>query len=108
MLVLDANILIRAVLGRRVRTLLTESGNKVEFFAADVAFDEAREHLRGVLERRGAPVAPAIEYLSSLGELIQTVEVDTYAGFEMVLGSAWLEAIWMIGPAPRAELYPGL
>jgi predicted nucleic acid-binding protein len=40
MLVLDANILIRAVLGRRARTIITTYGNTVEFFAPDVAVAE--------------------------------------------------------------------
>ena len=60
MLVLDANVLIRAVLGRRVRTLLVEYSNTVEFFAPDVAFAEAREHLPNVLTMRGVPVPPAL------------------------------------------------
>ncbi|PYM05594.1 MAG: hypothetical protein DMF15_15420 [Verrucomicrobia bacterium] len=43
MIVLDANILIRAVLGRRVRQLIdTYAGQGVRFFAPDVAFDDAR------------------------------------------------------------------
>ena len=45
MLVLDANILIRAVLGSRVLGLLRKYGGQVEFIAPDVAFHEAREHL---------------------------------------------------------------
>ena len=46
MLVLDANVLIRAVLGRRVRTLLAEYSNTVEFFAPDVAFAEGESICR--------------------------------------------------------------
>jgi hypothetical protein len=45
MLVLDANILIRAVLGSRVLFLLRKYA-EVEFLAPDTAFQEAREHLR--------------------------------------------------------------
>jgi predicted nucleic acid-binding protein len=40
-LVLDANILIRAVLGRRVREVLERHGREVEFLAPDVSFQEA-------------------------------------------------------------------
>jgi predicted nucleic acid-binding protein len=41
MIVLDANILIRAVLGRRVRELLDRyAARGLRFFAADVAFDD--------------------------------------------------------------------
>jgi hypothetical protein len=37
-LVLDANILIRAVLGKRVRELILENTDGVKFFAPDVAY----------------------------------------------------------------------
>ena len=54
MIVLDANILIRAVLGRRVRQLLeTYSPKGVRFFAPDVAFDDAEKYLPPLLKRHG-------------------------------------------------------
>jgi uncharacterized MnhB-related membrane protein len=43
MLALDANILIRAVLGSRVLGLSRKYSEQVEFRAPDVAFQEARE-----------------------------------------------------------------
>ena len=49
MLVLDANILIRAVLGSRVLALLRKYAGQVEFMAPDVAFQEAREQSAGNL-----------------------------------------------------------
>ncbi len=82
MLVLDANILIRAVLGSRVLSLLREYSERVEFLAPDTAFQEAREHLPGILERRGVPLAPAMALMGSRAELIQTVESETYPRFE--------------------------
>jgi predicted nucleic acid-binding protein len=51
MLVLDANILIRAVLGSRVLSLLRKYAGQMEFLAPDTAFQEAREHLPQILER---------------------------------------------------------
>ena len=79
MLVLDANILIRAVLGRRARTIITTYGNTVEFFAPDVAFAEAREHLPKVLAKRRTPTEPGMALLESLGEVIQAVDFETYS-----------------------------
>jgi hypothetical protein len=60
MIVLDANILIRAVLGQRVRQLIdTYAGQGVRFFAPDVAFDEAEEYLPPLLKKWGqAPGKP--------------------------------------------------
>ena len=44
-IVLDANILIRAVLGRRARELIIENAHAVQFFAPDVAYADARKYL---------------------------------------------------------------
>ena len=52
MLAMDANILVRAVLGKRVRILETYAG-VVQFLVADVAVEEARSHLPGILTKRG-------------------------------------------------------
>ena len=60
MLLLDANILIRAVLGSRVLSLLRKYADQVEFLAPDTAFEEAREWLPEVLERRQLPVLPPL------------------------------------------------
>jgi len=44
-IVLDANILIRAVLGKRVRGLIVDNADMVQFFAPDVAYADARKYL---------------------------------------------------------------
>jgi hypothetical protein len=66
MLVLDANILVRAVLGSRVLSLWRWYVEHVEFLAPDTAFEEARERLPEILERRRLPVAPALAILNLL------------------------------------------
>lgn len=56
MIVLDANILIRA--GRRVRQLIDAyAGQGVRFFAPDVAFDDAEKYLPPLLKKPGKPDA---------------------------------------------------
>ena len=72
MLVLDANILIRAVLGSRVLFLLRQYIEHVEFLAPDTAFEEARERLPEILDRRKVPVAPALAILWLLAGLVHT------------------------------------
>ena len=42
---LDANILIRAVLGIRVRRILENFADRVSFFVPELALSEAQEHL---------------------------------------------------------------
>jgi predicted nucleic acid-binding protein len=82
--VLDANILIRAVLGTRVLGLLRKYAGRVEFMAPDVMFQEAREHLPGVLESRRIPTAPAMAALELVDRLVQMVEAETYGPFESI------------------------
>ena len=84
MLVLDANILIRAVLGSRVLALLRKYAGQVEFLTPDTAFEEAREKLREILDRRKVPVAPAMAILDQLAGVVQVVEAETYQGFKHV------------------------
>ncbi len=85
MLVLDANILIRAVLGSRVLGLLRKYSGQVEFMAPDVAFQEAREHLPDILAARKIPAAPSMVTLDLVARLVQTVEAETYSSFEAIV-----------------------
>ena len=84
MLVLDANILMRAVLGKGTRALLARYGEHAEFVAPDAAFDEARRRLPQVIERRKLTEEPFMTYFDSLAEIVQTVEVGVYSGFEAI------------------------
>ena len=84
MLLLDANILIRAVLGSRVLSLLLKYVEQVDFLAPDTAFQEAREHLPKILNSRGIPVAPAMAILEVVADIVNLVEGDTYLPFEAV------------------------
>ena len=42
-LILDANILIRAVLGSKVRNLILDNAEKVRFFAPEVCLADAKK-----------------------------------------------------------------
>jgi predicted nucleic acid-binding protein len=83
MIVLDANILIRAVLGRRVRQLVeTYAPRGVRFYAPDIAFEDAEKYLPLLLEKRGKPdtdVSAALEYLR---QTIEPVDRELYGIFE--------------------------
>ena len=52
-LVLDANILMRAVLGRRVRELLETYEDAATFYSPDVCFADARRYLETELRKAG-------------------------------------------------------
>jgi len=82
MIVLDANILIRAVLGRRVRQLIDMYASQgVRFFAPDVAFDDAEKYLPPLLKKRGRPhdLSGSLGYLRNV---IEAVPSELYAAFE--------------------------
>ena len=76
MLVLDANILIRAVLGRRVREILeVYASHGIRFVAPDVAYADAQRYLPVLLTKRGksgTDLAATLRYLQSLVEPIQS------------------------------------
>jgi len=83
MIVLDANILIRAVLGRRVRQLIDKyAGRGVRFFAPDIAFNDTEKYLPILLKKRGVPHADVSSSLDYLREFVEPVTSDLYAVFE--------------------------
>ena len=75
---LDANILIRAVLGVRVRELITNHVADVSFFAPDTAYAEAREYLPALLEKRGVSGAAGLAMLEALESVVRPVEAEWY------------------------------
>jgi len=81
-IVLDANILIRAVLGTRVRDLIFEAASTVKFFAPDVAYADARKYLPSLLEKRGIKGTAAMKVLDSLESIVQPIDRDLYAGMQ--------------------------
>jgi predicted nucleic acid-binding protein len=48
-LVLDANILIRAVLGQRVRNIFETHADSISFFVPESAYAEAEGHLAALV-----------------------------------------------------------
>ncbi|MBC8167877.1 MAG: hypothetical protein H7Y20_18665 [Bryobacteraceae bacterium] len=78
MIVLDANIVIRAVLGKRVRQILETHFSNAMFFAPDTAFAEAKEHLPDILVRRGIDPESALTVLNELPSIIGFVDAEIY------------------------------
>jgi predicted nucleic acid-binding protein len=79
-IVLDANILIRAVLGTRVRELIFENAANVKFFAPDLAYAEAKKYLPALLKKRGVDATAAMLVLDRLESIVQSVEAELYEG----------------------------
>jgi predicted nucleic acid-binding protein len=83
-LVLDANILIRAALGRRVRSLLETYEDSTGFYAPDVCFEDAREYIPQVLVNRGGNAQAGLAILEQIGLLVQAVDHALYQDFEQL------------------------
>lgn len=81
-LVLDANILIRAVLGQRVRRILAHHAASISFFIPETAYAEAGEHLAALVIKRGGDPAIALRSLRSMAALGTIVGLDVYADHE--------------------------
>jgi predicted nucleic acid-binding protein len=79
-IVLDANVLMRAVLGRRVDRLLERFSSQVTFLAPEVAFGDVQEHLASVLTKRGElnALQPALEKLTMLRLAVRAVDPSEY------------------------------
>ncbi len=77
-IVLDANILVRAVLGQRVRELILTHANDTRFFAPDVAYADARKYLPALLEKRGVPAAAAMTVLDRLEAVVRPLDAEIY------------------------------
>ena len=79
-IVLDANILIRAVLGRRVKEIITEHAEHAEFFAPELAYAEAERHLPEILAKhsRADQIDEALAYLGGLQAVVLPVPEEVY------------------------------
>jgi predicted nucleic acid-binding protein len=83
MLVLDANILIRAVLGRRVRQLLEGyAGRGLRFCAPEAAYAEAEKYLPVLLKKRGKSDADLAATIEDLKLLVEPINRDVYEHLE--------------------------
>jgi predicted nucleic acid-binding protein len=83
MIVLDANILIRAVLGKRVSQLLRDySRHGIRFYAPDSAYAEAEEYLPALLGKQGKTDVDAAAALRYLMGVVRPVDEDSYKPFE--------------------------
>lgn len=79
----DANILVRAVLGRRVREVIETYAGGVSFFVPKSAYDEAEEHLASLAIKRGGDPGKALSLLRSLGRLVELIGSEVYGEFEV-------------------------
>lgn len=84
-LVVDANVLLRAVLGQRVSALFEAFAETVNFLSPESAFGEARQHMAAVLAKRGAPaesLQPSLDKLDALRAVVRPMALEEYESMQ--------------------------
>jgi predicted nucleic acid-binding protein len=84
-IVLDANILIRAVLGNRLEPILQSYANDVTFLTVEEAFEDGETYVARVTRQKGGSeeaVAEALKKLSALRRFVQIVPLENIAHLE--------------------------
>jgi predicted nucleic acid-binding protein len=77
-LVLDANIVIRAVLGEQARKYLLEFSGAVDFFTPDICIEEVREHLPIIFKRRNISPEIPLKVFFHIQNLLQVIDSGFY------------------------------
>ena len=77
-LVLDSNILIRAILGKKVKNLIMTNHQNISFFTPDVCISDAKKYLPILLEKRNLPHDEALKSLIKINSIIEIVEEGIY------------------------------
>ncbi|SRR5205823_6634570 len=81
-LVLDANILLRAVFGIRVRQILETYEDGAAFYSPDVCFAEAKRYIPNVAKRRKLDSRLAQSILEHVSRVVEPVDKSLYEGHE--------------------------
>lgn len=80
-IVIDANILIRAILGRRTFSIIKENIGSVFFCTPQVCYDEVSFNLPKIAQKRNLNETEAqltLEILNDLRKLVIPIEEDIY------------------------------
>lgn len=83
-LVLDANILLRAVFGVRVRELLESYEDSAVFYSPDVCFEDARRYIPDIALRRRFDAEIALDLLDQVALIVEAVDRSLYERYEEI------------------------
>src|ERR1700693_910765 len=109
-LVLDANILIRAVFGQRVRQILEAYENVASFCSPDVCFQDVRKYIPDLSERRGFDPAVGLSVLEGIGRMVEPVDRSLYESIVLLLlrcAQSTLQAPDYFGRVKSESTIPG-
>jgi predicted nucleic acid-binding protein len=81
-IVLDANILVRGVLGSQVLRMIETYAESVAFYSPDVCFHDAGRHISTLAQQRNFSPAAGFETLDRIACLVRVVDRSLYEEFE--------------------------
>lgn len=81
-IVLDANILIRSVLGSKVRELILLNYERCEFYTPDICFLDAEKYLPQLFKKRNIPAHNVIDVLDKMKSCVEIIHEDIYKPYE--------------------------
>ncbi len=81
-LVLDANILLRAVFGQRVRQILEKYEDEARFYTPDVCFEDAGRYIPVISNERGFDVDLGLSVLEQIGRIVEQVDRSLYEEYQ--------------------------
>ncbi len=81
-LVLDANILIRGVLGKKVRSFIEHNIENVNFYTPNVCYEDALKYIPPLMIKRNLSVEKPLAVLDALLNFVVVVDLDFYSEFE--------------------------
>jgi len=77
-LVLDANILLRSVFGKRVRQIFEKYEDDARFYTPDVCFQDARRYIPVISKERRFDVDLGLSVLDQIGRIVEQVDRSLY------------------------------
>ena len=82
LIVLDTNILIRAILAERVPNLLDKYNYNCSFVTPACCYDELNEHLPKILQKRNLPLDPFLDAIEKLTKVVIPIADEIYSEYE--------------------------
>ncbi len=82
-LVLDANIIIRAVLGKKVRFFIEKYLEDVSFYTPNVCYEDALKYIPPLMKKKNLSAEKALKTLNRLIDFITIVDKSLYSQFEV-------------------------
>lgn len=83
LILLDANILIRGLLGEQVPRLLAQYSEHVQFFTTTTCYAEVKLHLPAILQKRGLVPELFLDALDTLDKVVLPLGEEIYSEFEV-------------------------